>query len=291
LQRSLGEGEPQSVPASYVKRSPPVNVGPPAHLGGEKMPIMSGPAWAGLAAALQGMSSAMSMLVATQILALATVVLAGGAIVTALFAILAFRKQSEEVRTLKDQLGQQSTEVGVLQDQLKEQRKLNEEQTPVLRLQYQELQASLDQRRQEAKERRRAQASRVFLTREFLQPGQGVPGPAAIALAQEARRKRIRGAIQMTVVNTSSEPVYGLEFLWHRDGKSWGKPDRTQGPVMPGKGVSAVRTLPPRLPAAVSTDLFGAAVRFRDANQVAWLRSADGQLDDIEDDQAASGSS
>lgn len=42
-----------------------------------------------------------------------TWVLAVGAIITSIFAFLAFRKQSEEVRTLKDQLRDQHRTVGL----------------------------------------------------------------------------------------------------------------------------------------------------------------------------------
>lgn len=45
----------------------------------------------------------MSLIAATQITAAATAVLAIGAIVTAIFAFLAFRKQSQEVRLLQQQ--------------------------------------------------------------------------------------------------------------------------------------------------------------------------------------------
>ena len=47
----------------------------------------------------------MSLLLATQITAVATAVLAAFAFVTALFAFLAFRKQSAEVKLLQEQAG------------------------------------------------------------------------------------------------------------------------------------------------------------------------------------------
>jgi hypothetical protein len=50
----------------------------------------------------------MSLLVATQMTAIATAVLALFAIVTAVFAFLAFRKQSTEVTTLQGQARDQS---------------------------------------------------------------------------------------------------------------------------------------------------------------------------------------
>ena len=69
--------------------------------------------------------------------------LGAGAIVTAVFAFLAFRKQSAEV--------------GILQQQ-------TADQAGVLALQALDLQASLDERKREAQERRQVQAALVFVT-------------------------------------------------------------------------------------------------------------------------------
>jgi hypothetical protein len=117
----------------------------------------------------------MSLLVATQITAAATAVLALFAIVTALFAFLAFRKQSAEVGILGKQLEDQQTltrqEAELLKVQSKqldlqswqfdEQGKVNTAQARVLGLQAEELRKSLD-------ERRRAQASRVFIWQKYV---------------------------------------------------------------------------------------------------------------------------
>src|SRR5260221_13834131 len=94
----------------------------------------------------------MSLIAATQITAIATAVLAAFAIVTAWYARRAFREQSEEVRTLKKQL--------------KDQQDLTAKQTPVLELQAEELRESLDERKREAANQRRAQASMVFVWQE-----------------------------------------------------------------------------------------------------------------------------
>jgi len=69
----------------------------------------------------------MSLIAATQITAVATGILAVFAIVTAVFAFLAFRKQS--------------TKVAALQQQVRDQRDLTAKQTPVLELQLRELEA------------------------------------------------------------------------------------------------------------------------------------------------------
>ena len=69
----------------------------------------------------------MSLIAATQITAVATGILAVFAIVTAVFAFLAFHKQS--------------TKVAALQQQVRDQRDLTAKQTPVLELQLRELEA------------------------------------------------------------------------------------------------------------------------------------------------------
>jgi TATA-binding protein-associated factor Taf7 len=114
----------------------------------------------------------MSLLTATQITAVATAVLAAGAIVTAVFAYLAFGKQSQEVRTLdreaRDQaklLEIQSSRLDAQREQLTDQQTLNKQQTEVLALQAKELAESMAQRKREADDRHRAQAARVFITK------------------------------------------------------------------------------------------------------------------------------
>src|SRR5260370_33098094 len=89
----------------------------------------------------------MSLIVAAKWTAVATIVLAVFAIITAWYARKAFRGQSEEIEPLKDQL--------------KDQKDLNEKQTPVLELQAKELEASLKQRTDQAEAERQAQANRV----------------------------------------------------------------------------------------------------------------------------------
>jgi hypothetical protein len=82
----------------------------------------------------------MSLIFATQLTAIATAVLAAGAIVTAIFAILAFRKQSQEVHDQAEELRVQSE---------------------VLEVQSRELNLRQEQREREADEKRRSQAARV----------------------------------------------------------------------------------------------------------------------------------
>jgi hypothetical protein len=90
------------------------------------------------------------MLVATWFTAVATGLLAIFAVITAYFAKKAFNKQSEEVCTI--------------QEQVKGQERVNSEQIRVLELQYCELRESLEERKREADERRRAQAECIGVT-------------------------------------------------------------------------------------------------------------------------------
>ena len=109
----------------------------------------------------------MSLIFATQLTAVATAALAVFAVFTAWYARRAFREQSREVCVLKSQL--------------KDQQQLTGKQTPVLELQGEELQASLVERKREAAERRRAQATRVFIWQEYREGNpalsQGPPPP------------------------------------------------------------------------------------------------------------------
>jgi hypothetical protein len=99
----------------------------------------------------------MSVDLSGEITAIATAVLATFAIITAIVAYMAFRRQTQEV--------------GILQQQMKEQQ---------------------DVLAREARERHRAQASRVFI---------------ALAIPQQ-------GPARFNVVNTSEQPVYDVEIEW-----------------------------------------------------------------------------
>jgi hypothetical protein len=81
----------------------------------------------------------MSVDLSGELTAIATAVLAFFAIITAVYAVRAFRKQSQEVHD-------QAAMLSIQSDQLAEQRKINAEQTRVLALQASELTQSLSQR-------------------------------------------------------------------------------------------------------------------------------------------------
>jgi hypothetical protein len=135
------------------------------------------------------------------------------AIVTAVFAFLAFRKQSREVSDQAKMLEVQS-------DQLGEDRTVNAEQIRVLKLQAEELRESLDERKHEAEDRRRAQASRVFIWEErgMNRPANVPPFPGVTA----------------HVANSSDQPVYDAELVWRRGADLYGSPNPQPLPtIMP----------------------------------------------------------
>ena len=118
----------------------------------------------------------MSVIAAVQWTAVATIALAVFAVVTAVFAFLAYRKQSKELRSieahmtdLRDWAGQETEllqvqfgQLDVLRQQFEEQRAVNARHTEVLELQAQELRASLEQHEREAVQRERGQDAQTL---------------------------------------------------------------------------------------------------------------------------------
>jgi hypothetical protein len=114
------------------------------------------------------------MLAAAWLTAVSTAVLGAGAIVTAVFAILAFRKQSAEVGLLQVQTGNEETE-----------------------------------RRREADERRRLQAAQLYVTQE-VEPGNAERAKSAYMAGRSART----ATEVATVHNVSGLPVYDARVHW-----------------------------------------------------------------------------
>ena len=209
----------------------------------------------------------------TWITAIATAILAIFAIVTAIYAIRAFREQSREVRDQAEMLRIQS-------EQLTEQRAINAEQATVLALQAEELHASLDERKQEAQMRRRAQAERVFIGQQNSHFNKDDEDD------EDADPEGQRAAV--TVVNTSDRPIYDAAVRWPPSSTSWnffGFPEPL-GTMMPGDRIERFQNFP------VNIDMAGivAVLRFRDAAGITWLRRPDGDLAEPEQPRPGSGS-
>jgi hypothetical protein len=172
----------------------------------------------------------MSMLVAAQVLAIATAALAVLAVPAGLFAGLAFRKQSAEVKLLQEQA------------------------------------------KRDSDERRRAQASHVFLTKTTAR----VPmptGPAGSGVAPA-----VSSLVKVRLTNSSDQPVFEVEFTWY-----WG--DRKREPtvrpapiavVLPGKGTDQEQPAAFKGVGSITAD-----ATFRDAAGVWWRRGLGGRLYDL----------
>jgi hypothetical protein len=139
----------------------------------------------------------MSLIGATVFIGIATSVLAVGSWVAAVYAVRAFRKQTVEVKTLKDEAERRG--------------KLTDQQTEVLKAQKQWFD---DQH----SEQRRAQASMVFITTAT------GPDPRRI---EEQIEKGVpwREGVTAHVKNSSGQPVYDLTIDWRQGTARWGEPD------------------------------------------------------------------
>ena len=194
----------------------------------------------------------MSLIFATQLAAVATTVLAVFAIVTGIYAVRAFRKQSQEVSDQAEMLRLQS-------EQLDEQRKVNAEQIRVLALQAAELGESLAKRKREAVERRNAQASQVSI---------------AVKVTREGRVGYLP-ELEATVVNASErqQPIYDVKLYWHLGQQGYGSPNpEVLGTILNFRDEARRREFPP------GTDLAGcgAGLAFRDVFGVNWVKTPDG---------------
>ncbi len=127
-----------------------------------------------LESASRAYAQPMSLLVAAQITAICTAVLAVFAIVTAAFAIMAFGKQSQ---------------------QLKDQQEMNRQQAGMFKLQAEDLQDSLGERQRDREQRRRAQAAQVL-----------------VWLGQDSRYAE--PSLVPYLSNSSRQPIYDLAVAW-----------------------------------------------------------------------------
>ena len=140
----------------------------------------------------------------------------------------------------------------------------------MLALQALDLQASLDECKREALERRQVQAAQVFVTQaaqaHVLHAGER-PAPQPPVLVAH-------------VENSSDQPIYDVKAAWHLGSKPWGHPNPELLPtVLPQKTVDTTREFP------LGTDqrTSGAVIRFRDASGIRWQRRPDGELTEVTD--------
>ena len=162
------------------------------------------------------------------ITAVGTALLAIFAILTTIYAVRAFRKQSDAVsdgreliRQQKDMLQVQSDRLEVYRGQVDEQREMNAKYREALDLQASEIRASLEQRERAGEEERRSQAAQV--TAWFEQ----TPG------------KTWAGHIR----NASDLPIFDVRTFFHYVAEKW--PGGDWDPQMLGGPVEKIRVFPP----------------------------------------------
>jgi len=174
------------------------------------------------------------------------------------------------VTTAQRLLGQQS----------EEQRIASAKQTEALRLQIEELQASLEQQAQEAVQRQqRAQAGEVYVWEERMSHD-----PRALP---DILGEPSRGVITAHVKNGSDQPVYEVTLVWHRGTARWGGNDNP-GTLIPGHEAERTRGLP-LLPDYADPSVWGAVAFFRDTAGTWWRARPDGQLHDVLPEQVPRG--
>jgi hypothetical protein len=195
-----------------------------------------------------------------EITAIATAALAVFAIVTAVYAVRAFRKQSQEVSDQAKQLKVQSDRFDLQERQLEEQRKINAEQVKVFEFQVAELSESLAERRREALLRTRAQASRVALIKKVVRT--------------TPRHSDSGFRLDMTVANGNNpQPVYDARLYWYSNGEL----DEMNNPELLGTVLDTATGFRDFMPGS-KEDACGALLTFRDATKASWIRSMDGDL-------------
>ena len=162
----------------------------------------------------------------------------------------------------------QASILKIQSDQLEEQRKINAEQTKVLALQVIELEESLAERKREAEQRHRAQASQVFIQQVRTRTAPlGYPEP-----------EDSQAAVRATVMNSSEQPIYDVELRWHLGSAGYGDPEiESLGTMSPRSDKASIRWFPPGADMSNS----GAVVRFTDAAGTRWLRRPDGYLNEF----------
>ena len=198
---------------------------------------------------------AMSADLSGEITAAATAVLAVFAIVTAVLVYLAFRKQSRAIRAIEKQVA--------------DQQEVTRQHGELLKLQSGQLDLHRQQFDQQAAERRRTQASCIFIWTETNH------GPGDIR-ERYAFSPAVVETIMWHIKNSSEQPVFDLAVTWYRGTEPAGQTDRF--PIfMPGQQTDYQHTASYKPQQA---DRFRAVLRFRDAAGVHWRLRQGGYLDE-----------
>jgi hypothetical protein len=206
-----------------------------------------------------------------------TWVLAVGAIITVYYARQAFREQGRELTALQQQVEQQAELLKVQSNQFDDQRKVNQEQTKVLGLQAEELEASLTQRKDEAERLRREQANKVAAWFG--------PKPDGIETAEQGPLEW--GAF---IQNDSDLPIYNIRASFHFIATDSPASPEWQ-PIFRGSPPNRIRVIPPKYVSFVQIpdqtrnmidrcddDTYVVSIEFTDAAGNLWKRDPRGTL-------------
>jgi|HubBroStandDraft_4_1064222.scaffolds.fasta_scaffold14219_3 hypothetical protein len=135
------------------------------------------------------------------------------------------------------------------------------------RAQAAEVQLLQRERRREAIERRRAQASKIILWEH--------------RITTHAVGRQAEDSVTANLRNASELPIYDVRFAWQIDGATQAWIDRGT-PLLPGETDSDSKPVPIGPPHA-----FGTCVEFRDAAGVRWQLKANGSLNEDDRPSAA----
>ena len=147
----------------------------------------------------------------------------------------------------------------------------------VFRAQFKEVGLLQQQNEREACERRRAQASGVFIWQAPLSTLQQSSTSAEVDLASGKRRVRYITHVR----NTSEQPVYELVIM-STDGSTTFTEKCKKEVLLPGApDMEHARLAEAPSHGPPDRDLYDARVKFRDSAGVWWLRRIDGGLTDL----------
>ena len=157
----------------------------------------------------------------------------------------------------------------------------------VLELQAKELRESRQEREREAEQRKKAQAAKVFVSQansvyapdDMSEISEKFDETDAFTDIVRAEAEGGWQVAEMTIVNTSDQPVYDTKLRWYRGSAGHGFPNpEAIETIMPGGEIKRIRRFPLDTNMAVSS----AILMFRDAAGASWIRRPDGGLVEYE---------
>ena len=116
---------------------------------------------------------------------------------------------------------------------------------------------------------RKAQAKCVQVIRQAGRP--------PTSMGDSFTGKKYPERVRICVANQSDRVIRNLVFYWREGATPWGSPDRADY-LEAGDDTARSRDFPDDLPSARDKNLFSADVYFKDANQVWWRATPDGEL-------------